>query len=206
MEPRQVSSARAHTTYYTPSPHNRLPPTPTPPTSKSRLVRGVLLAQLASPNGPSLADAAELLSPYVDGIDLNCGCPQKWAHASGIGCALLRKPELVRDMVRAVKDRLGWDYSVSIKIRVDDDPKWVDRELLMTGSPICSSAQHSRPTSPTSPSTAAHGINHRRTRSTSRPSNSPSNAPRERSRAWPTETSGSMPMGIGYEGKRGYAE
>ncbi|KAA1138907.1 hypothetical protein PGTUg99_028818 [Puccinia graminis f. sp. tritici] len=28
---------------------------------------------------------------YVDGIDINCGCPQQWACKEGIGSALLRK-------------------------------------------------------------------------------------------------------------------
>ncbi|KAL7421808.1 tRNA dihydrouridine synthase [Cryptotrichosporon argae] len=113
--------------YHRPRPHSRLPPTPTRPTPSSRLVRGALVAQLASPNAASLADAAELLSPYVDGVDLNCGCPQKWAYAEGIGCALLRRPEQVADMVRAVHDRLGWDWPVSIKIRIDPDLKLTDQ-------------------------------------------------------------------------------
>jgi tRNA-dihydrouridine synthase 4 len=107
-------------TYYTPRPHTRLPPTLVPPTPRSRLVRGALIAQMASPNGPSLADAAELVSPHVDGLDINCGCPQRWAYNEGIGCALLRKPEVVADMVRCTHDRLGWDWPVSVKIRVDD--------------------------------------------------------------------------------------
>lgn len=113
------------TTYHHPPAHTRLPPSPTAPTKQSQLVRGALIAQFASPNPTSLADAAELISPYVDGLDLNCGCPQKWAYHEGIGCALLRKPELVRDMVRTVKDRMGWGWPVSIKIRVDPDLKWV---------------------------------------------------------------------------------
>jgi tRNA-dihydrouridine synthase 4 len=49
------------------------------------------------------------------------GCPQKWAFQEGIGCALLRKPDTVRDLVRSVKQRLGWEFPVSVKIRVDDD-------------------------------------------------------------------------------------
>lgn len=110
-----------HKTYHTPLAHSRLPPHPSPPTPHSRLVRGVLIAQMACPNGPSLADAAELISPYVDGLDINCGCPQKWAYADGIGSALLRKPELVSDMVRCVKDRLGWGWPVSVKIRIDPE-------------------------------------------------------------------------------------
>lgn len=110
-----------HRTYHIPRPHTRLPPSLSPPTPHSRLVRGCLIAQFASPNGASLADAAELISPYIDGLDINCGCPQKWAYNEGIGCALLRKPELVGDMVRCVKDRLGWGWPVSVKIRIDPD-------------------------------------------------------------------------------------
>lgn len=114
---------QAWKTYHTPKPHERLPASLEPPTRYSRLVRGVLIAQMACPNGPSLADAAELISPYVDGLDINCGCPQKWAYEEGIGSALLRKPELVGDMVRCVKDRLGWGWPVSVKIRIDPEPQ-----------------------------------------------------------------------------------
>jgi hypothetical protein len=117
----------SHKTYYTAPPSSRLPPSFLPPTKHSTLIRGSLIAQFASPNAGCLADAAELVAPYVDGLDLNCGCPQRWAYNEGIGCALLRKPELVRDMVRAVKGRLGWGWPVSVKIRVDPDLKWVWR-------------------------------------------------------------------------------
>ncbi|OCF42936.1 tRNA-dihydrouridine synthase 4 [Kwoniella heveanensis CBS 569] len=109
----------------------RLPPTPVRPSANHDLVRGCMIAQFASPNPTSLADAAELISPYVDGLDLNCGCPQRWAYNEGIGCALLRKPELVRDMVRCVKDRMGWEWPVSIKIRVDPELKLTE-QLIKT--------------------------------------------------------------------------
>lgn len=36
-------------------------------------VRGSLICQMAAHDPKSLADAAELVAPYVDGIDLNCG-------------------------------------------------------------------------------------------------------------------------------------
>ncbi|OCF74683.1 tRNA-dihydrouridine synthase 4 [Kwoniella mangroviensis CBS 8886] len=125
-------------TYYRPPSNtkDRLPPSPTPPNRDAVLVRGSLIAQFASPNAKSLADAAELISPYVDGIDLNCGCPQRWAYNEGIGCALLRKPELVRDMVRGVGQRMGWGWSVSIKIRIDPDQKQTEtliRNALSAG-------------------------------------------------------------------------
>ncbi|EIW70695.1 hypothetical protein TREMEDRAFT_68173 [Tremella mesenterica DSM 1558] len=113
--------------WMTPRKRKRLPPTSQPPTKNAELVKGCLVAQFASPTPEHLADAVELISPYVDGIDINCGCPQKWAYAEGIGCALLRKPELVRDMVRCVKGRMGWSWPVSIKIRVDPDLKLTDQ-------------------------------------------------------------------------------
>ena len=128
VEPRKTplgqsgsSTAHPHRSYQSPKPHNRLPPTARPPTKDSQLVRGLLLAQFASPNAASLADAAELIAPYIDGLDINCGCPQKWAFHEGIGCALLRKPELVADMIRCTKDRMGWGWPVSIKIRIDPE-------------------------------------------------------------------------------------
>lgn len=123
IHPEDRDAKEGAITYHIPRSSDRLPPTSSPPTSRSRLVKGALIAQFASPNGASLADAAELISPYIDGLDLNCGCPQKWAYNEGIGCALLRKPELVRDMVRCVKDRMGWQWPVSVKIRIDPDPK-----------------------------------------------------------------------------------
>ncbi|GAA6005256.1 tRNA dihydrouridine synthase [Rhodotorula paludigena] len=89
---------------------------------RRRKVKGRVIIQFAANDPVQLAEAAELARPWVDGIDLNCGCPQKWAYHEGIGCALLRKPELVRDLVRTTKQRLGWNFPVSVKIRIDDDP------------------------------------------------------------------------------------
>ncbi len=106
------------------------------PSPEHVLTRGLLVAQFAASDGKTLADATELISlpgpgggpsvptRLVDAIDLNCGCPQPWAYQSGIGSALLRRPEMVADCVRAVKDRMGWEYPVSVKIRVDKDLKW----------------------------------------------------------------------------------
>ncbi|CAG8841199.1 12409_t:CDS:2, partial [Gigaspora margarita] len=62
-----------------------------------------LIIQFASNSPVELAKAAELVIGYVDGIDLNCGCPQKWALNEGIGANLMDKPELVKDMIRTIK-------------------------------------------------------------------------------------------------------
>ncbi|POW14764.1 hypothetical protein PSTT_02624 [Puccinia striiformis] len=64
----------------------------TPATHPSkRKIRGSLIAQFGGNNPLYMGHAAALLKNYVDGIDINCGCPQQWAYKEGIGSALLRK-------------------------------------------------------------------------------------------------------------------
>lgn len=81
----------------------------------------ILIAQFASSDPEEFARAADLISPWVDGVDLNCGCPQSWARKEGIGCSLMEDRDLVMNMVRAAKDRLGNAKSVSCKIRIHAD-------------------------------------------------------------------------------------
>eukprot|EP01114_Cavostelium_apophysatum_P008996 TRINITY_DN22069_c0_g1_i1.p1 TRINITY_DN22069_c0_g1~~TRINITY_DN22069_c0_g1_i1.p1 ORF type:complete len:351 (+),score=60.42 TRINITY_DN22069_c0_g1_i1:98-1054(+) len=76
-----------------------------------------LIAQFAANNGKDLADAAFKIAQYCDGIDLNCGCPQRWVMAEGYGSGLLQHPETIRDMVHMTKE--ATNLPVSIKIRVD---------------------------------------------------------------------------------------
>ncbi|XP_070557671.1 tRNA-dihydrouridine(20a/20b) synthase [NAD(P)+]-like [Ptychodera flava] len=78
-----------------------------------------LIVQFAANNAKDLADAAEIIAPYADGVDLNCGCPQRWAMAEGYGAHLLKYPELVKDMVTQTRSRVqDENFSVSIKIRL----------------------------------------------------------------------------------------
>ncbi|KAF7732282.1 tRNA-dihydrouridine(20a/20b) synthase [NAD(P)+]-like protein [Apophysomyces ossiformis] len=80
-----------------------------------------VVVQFAANNGVDLAAAAELVAPYVGGIDINCGCPQRWAIQEKIGSHLMSDPETVRDMIRTVKARV--DIPCSIKIRVHPNLK-----------------------------------------------------------------------------------
>ncbi|XP_061874852.1 tRNA-dihydrouridine(20a/20b) synthase [NAD(P)+]-like isoform X2 [Colius striatus] len=83
-----------------------------------------LIVQFAAKEAQVLCDAARIVCPFADGIDLNCGCPQRWAMAEGYGACLINKPELVRDMVRHVRNQIDNPrFSVSIKIRIHDDLK-----------------------------------------------------------------------------------
>lgn len=59
-------------------------------------------------NSPlELSRATSIVAPYVNGVDINCGCPQSWACAEKLGAALMHERELVAGMVRAAKDALG---------------------------------------------------------------------------------------------------
>ncbi|KAJ9065586.1 tRNA dihydrouridine synthase, variant 3 [Entomophthora muscae] len=80
---------------------------------------GPLVVQFAANTGKDLADATEFVAPYVDAVDINCGCPQKWAINEKIGAHLMTQPELVRDMIHQVRNRTN--VPCSIKIRVHKD-------------------------------------------------------------------------------------
>ncbi|XP_066525265.1 B-cell receptor-associated protein 29-like isoform X2 [Hoplias malabaricus] len=81
-----------------------------------------LVVQFAAKDAQTLADAACVVAPFSDGVDLNCGCPQRWAMAEGYGACLTNKPQLVKDMVRGVRNQIqSPDYAVSIKIRIHKD-------------------------------------------------------------------------------------
>ncbi|MBN3279383.1 DUS4L synthase, partial [Polyodon spathula] len=85
---------------------------------------GPLIVQFAANDPQVLADAASIVSPFADGVDLNCGCPQRWAMAEGYGACLINKPELLRDMLRQVRNQIeNPNFSVSIKIRIHKDIK-----------------------------------------------------------------------------------
>lgn len=78
-----------------------------------------LVVQFAANEAEPLAAAAELVARHCNAVDLNCGCPQGWAVGEGIGAALIRRPELVCDMVRTTLRRTS--VPVSIKIRAHAD-------------------------------------------------------------------------------------
>ncbi|KAG8223137.1 hypothetical protein J437_LFUL000559 [Ladona fulva] len=88
-----------------------------------------LIVQFAANNVEDFVNAAEIVAPhnsirlpaYSDGVDLNCGCPQRWALKEGYGSSLLTKPELIKDIVLRVRNMLPSSYSVSVKIRILDD-------------------------------------------------------------------------------------
>ena len=83
------------------------------------------MVQFAANNVTEFARAAEMVQPYCDGVDLNCGCPQSWACGEGIGAQLMHDRQKVALMVKGAKDRCGKDFCVSVKIRVHKDLRYV---------------------------------------------------------------------------------
>lgn len=51
-------------------------------------------------------------------MDLNCGCPQRWASQLGLGCSLLKSPQLIYDMVRQCRNQIAKPFTISVKMRI----------------------------------------------------------------------------------------
>ena len=81
-----------------------------------------MIVQLAANKAHYFAGSAELVAGHCSGVDLNCGCPQRWAQKEGIGACLINKPEFVCDVVKQTRARVSDpSFSVSVKIRIHDD-------------------------------------------------------------------------------------
>ncbi|KAG5671834.1 hypothetical protein PVAND_002008 [Polypedilum vanderplanki] len=77
-----------------------------------------VIVQFASNNSIEFLYASQMIMKYVDGVDLNAGCPQSWAIADHLGCYLLRKPEIIEDIMKTARRNLPSDFSISCKIRL----------------------------------------------------------------------------------------
>lgn len=78
--------------------------------------------QLFGANPAVLAKAAALVAEYRPVvIDLNCGCPVPKIIKSGAGSALLKTPERIEEIVRAMRDASPIPVSVKLRIGWDKD-------------------------------------------------------------------------------------
>ncbi|WP_035478084.1 tRNA dihydrouridine(16) synthase DusC [Aliagarivorans taiwanensis] len=84
-------------------------------TSAGTPVRIQLLGQDPQALAENALRAIELGSP---GIDLNFGCPAKLVNKSRGGAALLKTPNLIRDIIEAVRRVVPSELPVSAKIRL----------------------------------------------------------------------------------------
>lgn len=81
-----------------------------------------LIVQFAAKETIHFSESARMVEKFCDGVDLNCGCPQKWALKEGIGACLIDKPEFVSDVVKQTRRKVSnSNFAVSTKIRIHDD-------------------------------------------------------------------------------------
>lgn len=77
-----------------------------------------IVAQLFGSNPENMEKAARLVADLgFDGIDLNMGCPDKSIEKQKCGSAMIKHPEIAREIIRACK-RGAPNIPISVKTRV----------------------------------------------------------------------------------------
>ena len=71
--------------------------------------------QLFGDTPQSLAEAARMVEGYGDLLDINMGCPVRKVVGTGAGSALLREPDKIAEIIRAV--RAATRLPLTVKIR-----------------------------------------------------------------------------------------
>ena len=90
-----------------------------------------LVFQLIGHDARSLSATAAGFGEYgVHGINLNFACPSKTVTASGNGAYLLKSPETVAELTRAVVEAVPDGVSVSVKLRAGWDSPDSVREIV----------------------------------------------------------------------------
>lgn len=89
----------------------------------------LLAYQISGYNPDIMAKAAVILQEAgADLIDINCGCPKSKIRKKGAGSALLANPDLIAQIVTAIKARIT--IPLTVKIRIQGTPQ--DQQLART--------------------------------------------------------------------------
>jgi len=79
-----------------------------------------IVAQLFTADPEKMFEAAKLIAELgFDGLDINMGCPDKNVVKQRAGAALMKQPELARELMRAAKAGAP-ELPLSIKTRIGD--------------------------------------------------------------------------------------
>lgn len=91
-------------------------------------------------------NAARLAALGPQGIDLNFGCPAKVVNRHGGGAALLDQPELLLQIVAAVRRAVPPQVPVSAKMRLgfNDDARAIECALALQDGGACELVVHAR--------------------------------------------------------------
>lgn len=77
-------------------------------------------------NSPDRAvEAGKLFAEHVNGIDVNAGCPKPFSTTGGMGAALLRTPDHLASILKALVQEVGIpnEIGISVKIRLLETPE-----------------------------------------------------------------------------------
>ena len=89
-----------------------------------------IVAQLTGSRPDTFFSCAQLAAKLnFDGIDINMGCPDKTVCKNGEGAALMKKPALAREIIRAVKKGAP-HLPVSVKTRIGYNTISIDKWIL----------------------------------------------------------------------------
>ncbi len=81
-----------------------------------------IVAQLFSSHPTQMREAARLCAELgFDGIDINMGCPDKSIEKQGAGAAMIKTPEIAKEIIEAAKQGIkdaGKNIPLSVKTRV----------------------------------------------------------------------------------------
>ena len=78
--------------------------------------KGKLVFQILANDPNKAVEAAKTVVQFADAIDLNCGCPESFATSRNTGSALMSEPELVSNVVSAL--RRNFSIPISVKHRI----------------------------------------------------------------------------------------
>lgn len=85
-----------------------------------------IVAQIFGADPAQFEKAAELIEKLgFDGIDINMGCPDRDIEKQGAGAALIKNPNLAKEIIRAVK-KGAKNIPISVKTRIGYDKNQIN--------------------------------------------------------------------------------
>jgi tRNA-dihydrouridine synthase C len=101
---------------------------------------------LGSKPEPMAMNALELVSYGAKAIDLNFGCPAKTVNSHEGGACLLRQPDRVYSIIKAVRDAVPKEIPVSAKIRLgyEDRSSYLDNAHAVEAAGATELTVHAR--------------------------------------------------------------
>ncbi|TKX27184.1 tRNA-dihydrouridine synthase-like protein [Elsinoe australis] len=97
-----------------------------------------LIHQIGTASPELAVQAASLIAQDVVGIDVNAGCPKPFSTLGGMGAALLKTPDTLCAILRALVEEVGIpnEIGISVKIRIldtEEQTRDLVAQLVQTG-------------------------------------------------------------------------